>query len=199
MTHYEQSNGNKFRKSRHQTLSIENATPNLSQSASTVDVDANKTFPSKKRSSAQIAAAAILSSTSTRRRRIQRKTSNDKHLTSINNIKQEIIDDDNSSSIDTIDDELLRRLSQSKMKIKSDQYNSIEFLSILDFVYVDQQQGIRWIGTKARLQPINSLLSRCSWKPRMNHYEKYSDIIRTSEMIDRYSFIFSIIHFNVHH
>jgi hypothetical protein len=52
---------------------------------------------------------------------------------------------------------------------------------ILDFVYVDKRTGIRWIGTKTRSQPMNTLLSRFSWKPKINHYEKYSDIIRTSK------------------
>ncbi len=52
---------------------------------------------------------------------------------------------------------------------------------ILDFVYVDKRTGIRWIGTKTRSQPMNTLLSRFSLKPKINHYEKYSDIIRTSK------------------
>ena len=53
----------------------------------------------------------------------------------------------------------------------------------LDFVYYDQQTGIRWIATKARSQPMNTLLSRVSWKPKINHYEKYSDVIRMSKTI----------------
>ncbi|CAF3649602.1 unnamed protein product [Rotaria sp. Silwood1] len=47
-----------------------------------------------------------------------------------------------------------------------------------NFVYFDKQTGIRWIGTKTRSKPMNTLLSRVSWKPKINHYEKYSDIIR---------------------
>jgi hypothetical protein len=34
---------------------------------------------------------------------------------------------------------------------------------------------------------MNTLLSRFSWKPKINHYEKYSDIIRTS--INLFKFI----------
>jgi hypothetical protein len=46
---------------------------------------------------------------------------------------------------------------------------------------MDKRTGIRWIATKARSQPMNTLLSKFSWKPKINHYEKYSDIIRTSK------------------
>jgi hypothetical protein len=54
-------------------------------------------------------------------------------------------------------------------------------ISILDFVYMDKRTGLRWIGTKARSQPMSTLAARVSWKPKINHYEKYSDIIRTSK------------------
>jgi hypothetical protein len=46
---------------------------------------------------------------------------------------------------------------------------------------LDKQTGIRWIGTKTRPKSINTLVSRFSWKPKINHYERYSDIIRTSK------------------
>ena len=48
----------------------------------------------------------------------------------------------------------------------------------LDFSYLDKRTGIRWITTKSRSQPINKLLSRFSWKTKINHYKKYSDISR---------------------
>jgi hypothetical protein len=51
----------------------------------------------------------------------------------------------------------------------------------LDFVYLDKRTGIRWIGTKTRPKSMNTLVSRFSWKPKINHYERYSDIIRTSK------------------
>lgn len=51
---------------------------------------------------------------------------------------------------------------------------------------MDHQRGIRWIGTKTRPKSMSTLVSRFSWKPKINHYERYSDIIRTSN--------FSIIH-----
>lgn len=79
-----------------------------------------------------------------------------------------------------IDDELLQRLSQGSFH----SFSSIEkpsFRSPLDFVYVDPQTGIRWIGRKARAKSLTSLVSRFSWKPKINHYEKYSDIIRSSK------------------
>jgi hypothetical protein len=46
---------------------------------------------------------------------------------------------------------------------------------------MDKRTGLRWIGTKARSQPMSTLAARVSWKPKINHYEKYSDIIRTSK------------------
>jgi hypothetical protein len=46
---------------------------------------------------------------------------------------------------------------------------------------MDKRTGLRWIGTKTRSQPMNTLSARVSWKPKINHYEKYSDIIRTSK------------------
>jgi hypothetical protein len=92
------------------------------------------------------------------------------------NIKQEVSSSD--ILIDQIDDELLQRLSQGKEnKLKRIQSKCSIFL---DFVYIDKRTGIRWIGTKARPKPMSTLVSRFSWKPKINHYEKYSDIIRTS-------------------
>jgi hypothetical protein len=111
-----------------------------------------------------------------RKKRVQRKTS-DAILSNNNHIKPELTSI-NDSSIDTINDELLKRLAQGKIKLNFKVFFFRNFC--LDFVYLDKQTGIRWIGTKARAQPMNTLLSRFSWKPKINHYEKYSDIIRTS-------------------
>ncbi|CAF1291147.1 unnamed protein product [Adineta steineri] len=173
--HYEQfdssSNGKKIRKTRHKSLSktsIENTTPNSLPSSSSpltssIGVDTTGIIVSKKRSSAEIAAAAILSSNHMRKKRVQRKNSDEtvsNNNNNNNNIKQETISV-NDLSTEIINDELLKRLSQ-------------------DFVYVDKRTGIRWIGTKARSQPMNTLLSRFSWKPKISHYEKYSDMIRTN-------------------
>ncbi|CAF4194785.1 unnamed protein product [Rotaria sp. Silwood2] len=170
IAHYEQfdasSNGKKIRKCRHKPLSkisLENTTPNPAPSlplASSIGVDPNERIISKKRSSAEIATAAILSSNYMRKKRIQRKNSDETISNNINNnnIKHESISI-NDSSNEIINDELLKRLAQ-------------------DFVYVSKQTGIRWIGTKTRSKPMNTLLSRVSWKPKINHYEKYSDIIR---------------------
>jgi hypothetical protein len=166
--HYEQfdssSNGKRIRKSRHRSLSkisIENATPLNPPSSliSSIGVDTNEIILSKKRSSAEIAAAAILSSNHMRKKRVQRKNS-DEILSNHNHIKHELLAM-NDSSTDNINDELLKRLSQ-------------------DFVYMDKRTGLRWIGTKTRSQPMNTLSARVSWKPKINHYEKYSDIIRTN-------------------
>jgi len=62
---------------------------------------------------------------------------------------------------------------------------------------VDKRTGIRWIGTKSRPKSMSTLVSRFSWKPKINHYEKYSDIIRTSKYFILYSkqnifFIYSL-------
>ncbi|CAF1003570.1 unnamed protein product [Adineta ricciae] len=108
---------------------------------------------SKKRHSAETANAAMLSK---KRRTIAKLTPDS---VSNENVKQEATSAD--IIIDQIDDELLRRLSQ-------------------DFVYVDKRTGIRWIGTKTRPKSMSTLVSRFSWKPKINHYEKYSDIIRTN-------------------
>ncbi|UJR16377.1 hypothetical protein I4U23_003280 [Adineta vaga] len=108
---------------------------------------------SKKRNSAETANAALLS----RKRRAITKVTPE--LVSNENIKQETTSTD--ILINQIDDELLRRLSQ-------------------DFVYDDKRTGIRWIGGKTRPQSMSTLVSRFSWKPKINHYEKYSDIIRTN-------------------
>ncbi|CAF1316352.1 unnamed protein product [Adineta ricciae] len=169
IAHYEQfdsssssSTGKKFRKSRHKSslkLSIENTTPNPPSSVtSSTALDTSGLLVSKKRSSAELAAAAILSNNHARKKRVQRKNSDESKSLNHNSIKQETITNDDSST-EVINDELLKRLSQ-------------------DFVYYDQQTGIRWIATKARSQPMNTLLSRVSWKPKINHYEKYSDVIR---------------------
>jgi hypothetical protein len=48
---------------------------------------------------------------------------------------------------------------------------------------MDKRTGIRWIGTKSRPKSMSTLVSRFSWKPKINHYEKYSDIIRTSKYL----------------
>lgn len=64
-------------------------------------------------------------------------------------------------NIEQIDDELLKRLAQ-------------------DFVYVDKTTGLHWIAAKTRSKSMSNLVSRFSWKPKINHYEKYSDIIRTN-------------------
>ncbi|CAF0796706.1 unnamed protein product, partial [Didymodactylos carnosus] len=63
-------------------------------------------------------------------------------------------------SVDEIDDELLKRLSK-------------------DFVYFDQKTGIRWVGKKFRPH-TNIITSRVTWKPRSNHFEKYTDITKTN-------------------
>jgi hypothetical protein len=107
--HYEQLNEKKIRKSRHKSLakiSIENTTPNP---PSSIVIDTTGIIISKKRSSAEIAAAAILSSNHMRKKRIQRKNSDE----TISNIKQESILI-NDASPDSINDELLKRLSQGK-------------------------------------------------------------------------------------
>lgn len=117
--------------------------------------ESNHILPSKKRSSAEQATAAILSTNSFRKKRLQKKLSEDSHSNTNQQTKQDLI------TPEMINDELLKRLSQ-------------------DFVHVDQRTGIRWIATKTRSQPINTLSARVSWKPKINHYEKYSDIIRTN-------------------
>ena len=124
IAHYEQfdssSNSKQIRKSRHRTISkvsIENTTPanpvpsTLSSSSSSIDT--NGMILSKKRSCAEIAAAAILSSNHTRKKRVQRKKS-DEILSNNNSIKQELLAI-NHSSIELINDELLKRLSQGKI------------------------------------------------------------------------------------
>jgi hypothetical protein len=155
LIHYEQ-----FPNSRHRPLSkfsIENTTPtSLLTSSITVDTSGI----TKKRYSAETANAAILS----RKARTMKK--HHQNLISNENHKQDSSSDRINSStseiiIDQIDDELLRRLSQ-------------------DFVYLDKRTGLRWIGTKTRPKSMNTLVSRFSWKPKINHYEKYSDIIRTN-------------------
>jgi hypothetical protein len=110
--HYEQidssSNEKKIRKSRHKSLakiSIENKTP--LPLTSSIGVDTTGIIISKKRSSAEIAAAAILSSNHMRKKRIQRKNSDEIN----SNIKQESILISEPSP-DSINDELLKRLSQ---------------------------------------------------------------------------------------
>ena len=69
---------------------------------------------SKKRSCAEIAAAAILSSNPMRKKRVQRKKS-DEMISNHNQIKQELLAI-NHSSIEMINDELLKRLSQGKIQ-----------------------------------------------------------------------------------
>ncbi|CAF3366473.1 unnamed protein product [Rotaria socialis] len=138
-------------------FSIENTTP-TTPLISTISVDTSGI--SKKRHSTETSSPTI----SSRKRRTITKVNQE--IISNENIKQEPIADhlNGSSSdiiIDQIDDELLRRLSQ-------------------DFVYIDKKTGIRWIGTKSRPKTMNTLVSRFSWKPKINHYEKYSDIIRTN-------------------
>ncbi|CAF2635971.1 unnamed protein product [Rotaria sp. Silwood2] len=162
--HYEQLdsaiNIKKFSNTRNRPLSkfsIENTTP-TTPVISTISVDTSGL--TKKRHSTETSNSTILS----RKRKTITKVNQE--LISNENIKQEsIIDRLNGSSsdivIDQIDDELLKRLAQ-------------------DFVYIDKQTGIRWIGTKTRPKPMNTLVSRFSWKPKINHYEKYSDIIRTN-------------------
>ncbi|CAF3367285.1 unnamed protein product [Rotaria sp. Silwood1] len=162
--HYEQldlsTNIKKFSNTRNRPLSkfsIENTTP-TTPIISTISLDTSGL--TKKRHSTETSNSTILS----RKRRTITKLNQE--LISNENIKQEsIIDRLNGTSsdiiIDQIDDELLKRLSQ-------------------DFVYIDKQTGIRWIGTKTRPKSINTLVSRFSWKPKINHYEKYSDIIRTN-------------------
>ncbi|CAF1338565.1 unnamed protein product [Rotaria sordida] len=164
LSHYEQldspTNIKKFSNTRHRPLSkfsIENTTP-TTPIISTISIDTSGL--TKKRHSTETSNSTILS----RKRRTITKVNQE--LISNENIKQEsIIDRLNGSSsniiIDQIDDELLKRLAQ-------------------DFVYIDKQTGIRWIGTKTRPKPMNTLVSRFSWKPKINHYEKYSDIIRTN-------------------
>jgi hypothetical protein len=155
LIHYEQ-----FSNSRNRPLSkfsIENTTPNIPVTSS-IGVDTSGI--TKKRFSAETANAAILS----RKRRTITKLN--QGLISNENLKQGLLSDriNQSSSdiiIDQIDDELLRRLSQ-------------------DFVYMDKRTGLRWIGTKARPKSMSTLVSRFSWKPKINHYEKYSDMIRTN-------------------
>jgi len=65
----------------------------------------------------------------------------------------------NSTREATLNDDLVKILSQ-------------------DFLYEDRRTGIRWIARKSRSQPMNTLASRVSWKPKINHYEKTSDVIR---------------------
>ncbi|CAF0891935.1 unnamed protein product [Adineta steineri] len=156
ISHYEQldsTSSKKLSNSRNRPLSkfsIENTTP---QTSSSITIDTSGI--TKKRNSAETANAAILS----RKRRVITKLNHE--LISNENIKQESSSSSSDITIDQIDDELLRRLSQ-------------------DFVYIDKQTGIRWIGTKSRPKPMSTLVSRFSWKPKINHYEKYSDIIRTN-------------------
>ncbi|CAF2069875.1 unnamed protein product [Rotaria magnacalcarata] len=164
LPHYEQLDSSinikKLNNARNRPISkfsIENTTP-TTPLISTISVDTSGI--SKKRHSTETSSPTI----SSRKRRTITKVNQE--IISNENIKQEPITDrlNGSSSdiiIDQIDDELLRRLSQ-------------------DFVYVDKKTGIRWIGTKSRPKTMNTLVSRFSWKPKINHYEKYSDIIRTS-------------------
>jgi hypothetical protein len=113
LPHYEQldssSNMKKLSKSRQRPLSkfsIENTTPILPPLTSSITIDTSGI--TKKRNSAETANAAILSR---KRRTITKLISNE-------NIKQELLSDrvDGSITIDQIDDELLRRLSQGKEK-----------------------------------------------------------------------------------
>ena len=135
-------------------FSIENTTP------------VETSVMSKKRPSAESANAAIVS----RKRRAPTK------LVSNENIEQEALNERRTDL--SIDDELLKRLSQGKTITSKSR--SFFFLG-LEFVYHDQRTGLRWIGTKSRPKALSTLVSRFSWKPKINHYEKYSDLIRTSE------------------
>ncbi len=156
--HYEQLSNSRNNNRPLSKFSIENTTP-TSLLTSSISVDTSGII--KKRYSAETANAAILS----RKRRTIKKFNHG--LISNENLKQDLISDrinqtNSDIIIDQIDDELLKRLSQ-------------------DFVYHDKRTGIRWIGTKTRPKSMSTLVSRFSWKPKINHYEKYSDIIRTSK------------------
>lgn len=121
---------------------------------------------SKKRPSAESANAALVS----RKRRAPTK------LVSNENIEQEALSERKTDL--SIDDELLKRLSQGETSTRE---RRAFFIAGLEFVYHDQRTGLRWIGTKSRPKALSTLVSRFSWKPKINHYEKYSDLIRTSE------------------
>ena len=136
-------------------------------------------IPSKKRSSAELAAAAILSSSHLRKKRTIKKSVDESNVPI--DLRQHDDDEDDDPSIVTINDELLKRLSQGRiMKITLLFIRSFFFYS-KDFAYLDQRTGLRWIARKTRSQPMSTLLSRFSWKPKINHYEKYSDAIRISK------------------
>lgn len=112
--------------------------------------------PTKKRNSAETANQAILSRKRRNINKFNRPNENHKHDSSANTNHSTT-----DINIEQIDDELLKRLSQ-------------------DFVYTDKNTGLRWIATKTRSKSMSNLVSRFSWKPKINHYEKYSDIIRTN-------------------
>lgn len=195
------TNGKKLRKPRQRQLSkisIENTTPNsastlaVPSSTSSIGVDTNEMVISKKRSSAEIAAAAILSSSHLKRKRMSKKNVDQTPSTVNVRPESEKVQD---LSIETIDDELLKRLSQgidSSFRVNQliSQIAQRFHWTVLDFVYVDQRTGLSWIATKTRTQPMGTLLSRFSWKPKINHYEKYTDVIRMSMATSIWWFIF---------
>lgn len=179
--HYEQFSNSRARPL--SKFSIENTTPISLLNSSTSTVDSSGL--TKKRCSAETAKAAILSQ--------KRRTMKKLHHSSISNenARQETISDRmNPSStssnivIEQINDELLKRLSQGKQTTTKSfsTPRTLLFSFVVDFAYMDQRTGIRWIGTKTRAKSMSTLVSRFSWKPKINHYEKYSDIIRTSTM-----------------
>lgn len=134
---------------------------------------------SKKRSSAELAAAAILSSSHLRKKRTIKKSVDESNGPI--DLRQHDDDDNDDPSIVTINDELLKRLSQGRISKITLLFIRSFFFYSKDFAYLDQRTGLRWIARKTRSQPMSTLLSRFSWKPKINHYEKYSDAIRISK------------------
>ena len=188
IAHYEQLNSPVSTKSiskvRHRPLSkfsIENTTLMASSpTVSTISIGLETNGLAKKRTSTETSNMVMLEKKRKLMAKVTQDTVSNENLEH-HTIADRINDSPTESNIEKIDDELLRRLSQGK---KHDYYSYrilIHEMNNLDFVYLDQRTGIRWIGTKTRPKSMSTLVSRFSWKPKINHYEKYADIIRTSK------------------
>lgn len=101
----------------------------------------------------------------------------------INFINQTKITNINHQQPNLTSNKSMTNLSKDFLKVKtkhSTEFHRIIVRYLVDFVYTDKTTGLRWIATKTRSKSMSNLVSRFSWKPKINHYEKYSDIIRTS-------------------